>query len=94
MVQTVGGLGLARGCKAALVPSMCSHPDGLLDFRGECELVTSAGSAAGLHLARLAGLVVEHQEVVLVPARRVATDERRLHLLVVVFHWYEEDAVI
>jgi len=85
---------LAELGDAALVPRVCRKPDDLIDLRRHCQLVPRALRAACAERALVGRLIVQHQVVVLVPARGISADEGRLDLVMILLNRHEEDTIV
>ena len=78
----------------ALVPGMRSHIDGLINGRLDLHHVSCAGRAAPTPSSSRCALIVEHQEVVIVPVCSVKAYHSGHSLPLVVLHFHKEKTVV
>ena len=76
------------------IPRVCCNVQVLLDFGLDLHDVSRAGLAAELPATVRRRLVIEHQEVVVVPARCIEADDCGLAHTVEIFNRHVEDAII
>ena len=85
---------LALGGVASSLPRVCSHEDFLSHFGLDLYDMPSAGRTAPWPATIGTCLVIEHQEMITVPARRVIAHNSRLALIVVIFNSHKENTIV